>query len=92
MKRMLITLAAGLVMVFGCASLAETIDTHKTFRPQEIKWGPGPAGLPAGAEFDRSLWRPQKHGHVRVAGQNAEGIQHRSAYACRAGNRYSHQW
>jgi len=50
MKRMLRTLAAGLVMVCGCASLAETIDTHKTFRPQEIKWGPGPAGLPAGAE------------------------------------------
>ena len=50
MKRTLITLAAGLVMVCGWASLAETIDTHKSFRPQEIKWGPGPAGLPAGAE------------------------------------------
>jgi len=37
MKRMLMTLAAGLV-VCGWASLAETIDTHKTFRPQEIKW------------------------------------------------------
>ena len=50
MKRMLMSLATSLVMVCGCASLAETIDTHKTFRPQEIKWGPGPAGLPAGAE------------------------------------------
>ena len=50
MKRMLMSLATSLVMACGCASLAETIDTHKTFRPQEIKWGPGPAGLPAGAE------------------------------------------
>ena len=68
MKRMLMSFAIGLVMVCGWASLAETIDTHKTFRPQEIEWGPGPAGLPAGAEFGRSLRRPQSRGHVRIAG------------------------
>ena len=50
MKRTLMSLATGVVMVCGWASLAETIDTHKTFLPQEIKWGAGPAGLPAGAE------------------------------------------
>ena len=68
MKRTLMSFATGVVMVCGWASLAETIDTHKTFLPQEIKWGAGPAGLPAGAEFGRTLWRPQRHGHVRNAG------------------------
>ena len=69
MKRMLISLATGLVMVCGWASLAETIDTHKTFRPQEIKWGPGPAGLPVGAESRRfSMADTQRRGHVRIAG------------------------
>ena len=58
MKRMLMSLATSLVMICGCASLAETIDTHKTFRPQEIKWGPGPAGLPAGRRRPFSMATP----------------------------------
>jgi quercetin dioxygenase-like cupin family protein len=50
MKRMFVGLAIGLVMICGPSIRAQTVDTQKIFRPQEIKWGPAPAGLPAGAE------------------------------------------
>ncbi len=52
MARISVGLMTGLAMVFCSATLAETmVETHKTYRPQEIKWGPGPVGLPAGAEL-----------------------------------------
>ena len=68
MKRMLMTLAAGLVMVCGWASLAETIDTHKTFLTSRNQMGSGAGWSTRRSGVDRSLWRPQKHGHVRIAG------------------------
>jgi quercetin dioxygenase-like cupin family protein len=53
-------LMTSLLMVYSSASVAETIDTHKTFFPQRIKWGPAPSGLPAGAEAALLYGDPQK--------------------------------
>jgi quercetin dioxygenase-like cupin family protein len=55
-----------LLLVYGSASVAETIDTHKTFLPHKIKWGPAPSGLPAGAKAALLYGDPQKAGMFAV--------------------------
>ena len=49
-----------LITVIACAGVAstapaETMDEHKIVPAQEIKWGPGPAALPPGAQA-AALW------------------------------------
>ena len=90
MKRMLISLATGLVMVCGWASLAETIDTHKTFLPQEIKWVAGRL-FSAGAELAVLYGDPKGAGMFALRVKMPK-VQHRSAHACSTGKRHSHQW
>lgn len=62
MKRTAAALAAGFVIACASWTLAETVETHKVFRPQEIKWGSGPAGLPAGTELAILFGDPAKPG------------------------------
>lgn len=62
MKRTFVVLMAGVAIVCGSAALAEMIGTHKIFLPQDIKWGPGPAALPAGAESATLYGDPEKDG------------------------------
>ncbi|QGM46561.1 cupin domain-containing protein [Methylocystis heyeri] len=43
-------------------ALAETIDVHKAFLPNEIDWSAAPPALPAGAESATLYGDPQKPG------------------------------
>jgi len=80
---------AGLV-VCGWASLAETIDTHKTFRPQEIKWGPGRLVYPPERSRPFSM-ATQKHGMFALRVKMPKGYS--IAPHMHAGRKsYSHQW
>ena len=62
MKRTLFALIAGVAIAFGSAAVAEMIDTHKVFLPQDIKWGPVPPSLPTGAEAAVLYGDPAKEG------------------------------
>lgn len=62
MKRILAALMAGAVVACGSAALAEMVGAQKIFQPQDIKWGPGPAALPAGAESAVLYGDPAKEG------------------------------
>lgn len=62
MKRTLVGLITGIALVCGSAALGETLDTHKIFQPQDLKWSPGPAALPAGAESATLYGDHQKEG------------------------------
>ena len=62
MKRKLAALIASVAVAFGSVALAETIDTHKVFLPQDIKWGPMPPNLPTGAEAAVLYGDPAKEG------------------------------
>jgi quercetin dioxygenase-like cupin family protein len=62
MKRILFALIAGVAIAFGSAAVAEMIDTHKVFLPQDIKWGSTPPSLPAGAEAAALYGDPTKEG------------------------------
>ena len=62
MKRTFVVLMTGVAIACGSAALAEMIDTHKVFRPQDIKWGSPPPSLPAGAETAVLYGDPAKEG------------------------------
>lgn len=62
MKRRFVVLMTGVVIACGSAALAEMIGTHKVFLPQDIKWGPMPPSLPAGAEAAVLYGDPTKEG------------------------------
>jgi quercetin dioxygenase-like cupin family protein len=61
MKRTFVVLVT-IVIACGSAALAEMIGTHKVFLPQDIKWGPTPPSLPAGAEAAVLYGDPAKEG------------------------------
>jgi quercetin dioxygenase-like cupin family protein len=44
------------------AAPAQTGDGHKVVTPQEVKWGPGPASIPPGAEAAALYGDPSKEG------------------------------
>ena len=62
MKRAHVILMIGVVLACGSAAVAETIGTHKVYLPGDIKWGPTPASLPAGAEAAVLYGDPAKEG------------------------------
>jgi len=62
MERTLVGLMTGAVLVCGSAGIGETLDAHKIFQPQDIKWCPGPAALPAGAKSTALYGDPKKEG------------------------------
>lgn len=62
MKRMLLAAVAGAAVALGAAAVAETMDTHKVYLPQDIKWGAAPPALPAGAETAALYGDPSKEG------------------------------
>jgi quercetin dioxygenase-like cupin family protein len=62
MKQTFTALIAGTAAVCGSLALAEVVDTHKVFLPQDIKWGPAPPSLPAGAESAVLYGDPGKQG------------------------------
>lgn len=66
MKRTFAALVAGIAFVGGSAALAEMLGAHKTFLPQDIKWGPAPPSLPAGAESATLFGDPNKEGMFAI--------------------------
>ncbi|MGJ0392648.1 MAG: cupin domain-containing protein [Methylocystis sp.] len=62
MKREVAIIVTGVAMVFGSMALAETAGAHRVVLPQDIKWGPAPASLPAGAEAAVLYGDPSKEG------------------------------
>ncbi len=53
MKISVLLVASGILAATGALSsaIAQTAGEQKMFTPPEIKWSPGPASLPAGAEM-----------------------------------------
>jgi quercetin dioxygenase-like cupin family protein len=64
MKIALPTLVIGAAALVGTASTApaQTMDAHKIVAPEQIKWAPGPASIPPGAEAAVLLGDPSKEG------------------------------
>ncbi|MSO92128.1 MAG: DUF4437 domain-containing protein [Rhodospirillales bacterium] len=54
--------AAFLAGVIATGALAQTIGGHSLLTPNEIKWGPGPASIPPGAQAVVLLGDPDKEG------------------------------
>jgi len=59
MKKTALLIATGLVA--SASAFAEPME-HKMTAPQDVKWGPGPASLPAGAEAAVLYGDPTKEG------------------------------
>jgi quercetin dioxygenase-like cupin family protein len=64
MKIVLSVLVGSVIAGTGVAftAAAQTADGHKLVTPQEIKWAPGPASIPAGAEVAVLYGDPSKEG------------------------------
>ena len=62
MKRRLTVIMTSVAIACGSTALAEMIDTHRVFLPQDIKWGSTPPSLPAGAEAAVLYGDPAKEG------------------------------
>ncbi len=62
MKREIAVIITGVAMAFGSMALAQVAGAHRVILPQEIKWGPAPASLPAGAEAAVLYGDPSKEG------------------------------
>ena len=75
MKILSQSLLIGIVVLASAASTAtgQTADAHKIVLPQEIKWGPAPASLPAGAELAVLYGDPSKEGVFAMRLKAAKG-------------------
>jgi quercetin dioxygenase-like cupin family protein len=75
MKILSQSLLIGIFVLASAASAAtgQTADTHKIVLPQEIKWGPAPASLPAGAELAVLYGDPSKEGVFAMRLKAAKG-------------------
>ena len=64
MKFRSLLFASGLVVAagFACMTTGQTADDHKLMTPQDIKWGPGPPSVPAGAQAAVLYGDPAKEG------------------------------
>jgi quercetin dioxygenase-like cupin family protein len=62
MKTPLAFLFTSVLIFAGAASIASAEEQHKVVPAQEIKWGPGPPALPAGAELTVLYGDPAKEG------------------------------
>jgi quercetin dioxygenase-like cupin family protein len=62
MRHTLSALIASAALVSAALAYAEAVDTHKVFIPQDMKWGPAPASLPAGAEAAVLYGDPAREG------------------------------
>ncbi len=62
--RVLQTLVIGVIGLAAAASTAsaQTMDQHKLIPPQDIKWGPAPPSVPAGAQAAVLYGDPGKEG------------------------------
>src|SRR6185503_18124909 len=55
--------ASGLIAAgFACMTIGQAADDHKLMTPQDVKWGPGPPSVPAGAQAAVLYGDPGKEG------------------------------
>jgi hypothetical protein len=87
-------LVAGVIVIAGGTSTAtaQSSHAHKIVTPQEVKWGPAPAELPAGAQAAVLLGDPGKEGLFVLRLRLPKGISRSSTYTFRAGGRHRHLW
>ena len=64
MKFRSLLFASGLIVAagFACMTTGQAADDHKLMTPQDIKWGPGPPSVPAGAQAAVLYGDPAKEG------------------------------
>ena len=64
MKLVSSLLVAGVIVIAGATSTvtAQSSEAHKIVSPQEVKWGPAPDVLPAGAQAAVLFGDPSKEG------------------------------
>src|SRR5262249_10983124 len=68
-------------------AVAQQSGEHKLIPSQDIKWGPAPPSVPAGAQAAVLYGDPGKEG--MFAFRLAEGLSHSSAYSSQARDRHS---
>lgn len=71
----LASIAAMAAISAALASPAFAADEHKVLAPQEIKWSPGPASLPKGAEVAVLSGDPAKEGPFTMRLKFPKGFQ-----------------
>lgn len=59
----------------GLALPASAADEHKIFTPQDVKWSPGPASIPEGAEVAVLFGDPSKEGLFAMRLKMPKGYQ-----------------
>jgi quercetin dioxygenase-like cupin family protein len=59
----------------GLALPASAADEHKIFTPQDVKWSPGPASIPKGAEVAVLFGDPSKEGLFAMRLKMPKGYQ-----------------
>jgi quercetin dioxygenase-like cupin family protein len=63
MKLAFATLATSVIVIAGASTVAaQTMDAHKIISAPDVKWAPGPASIPRGAEAAVLYGDPSKEG------------------------------
>lgn len=62
MKTLLTVVASAVLFAVGAAAAAQEHGRHAMFTPGEVKWGPAPPSLPAGAQAAVLYGDPAKEG------------------------------
>jgi quercetin dioxygenase-like cupin family protein len=75
MKSLVSLLAGSMIagIAMGATAAAQTADAHKVVAAQDVKWGPGPAALPAGAEVAVLYGDPGKEGTFAMRARMPKG-------------------
>ena len=75
MKSLVSLLAGSMIagIAMGATAAAQTADAHKVVAAQDVKWGPGPAALPAGAEVAVLYGDPAKDGTFAMRARMPKG-------------------
>jgi quercetin dioxygenase-like cupin family protein len=74
---MKLTLSAAALMLAGAvfALPVSAADEHKVLKPQDVKWSPGPASIPKGAEVAVLFGDPSKEGPFAMRLKMPKGYQ-----------------
>ena len=90
MKRVSSLLVAGVIVIAGATSTvtAQSSEAHQIVSPQEVKWGPAPAVLPAGAQAAVLFGDPSKEGLFVLRLKLPKGYRVAPHLAFRAGDRH----
>src|SRR5262245_50323927 len=92
MKRQILlniaTMTAIVLASLAGSAIGQETGEHKVISPQDIKWGPAPPSLPAGAQAAVLYGDPGKEGLFAFRLKVPQGLSHRSAHPSQAGDRH----